>query len=29
LKLITPEFLGRKEVGEIPANEPEAAKEEE
>jgi small subunit ribosomal protein S3Ae len=26
LKLITPEFLGRKEVGEIPANEPEAAK---
>jgi small subunit ribosomal protein S3Ae len=26
LKLITPEFLGRKEVGEIPANEPEVAK---
>jgi small subunit ribosomal protein S3Ae len=26
LKLITPEFLGKKEVGEIPANEPEAAK---
>jgi small subunit ribosomal protein S3Ae len=26
LKLITPEFLGRKEVGEIPANELEAAK---
>jgi len=26
LKLVTPEFLGRKEVGEIPANEPEAAK---
>jgi small subunit ribosomal protein S3Ae len=27
LKLITPEFLGKKEVGEIPANEPEAARE--
>jgi small subunit ribosomal protein S3Ae len=27
LRLITPEFLGKKEVGEIPANEPEAAKE--
>ena len=26
LKLITPEFLGKKEVGEIPANEPEATK---
>jgi small subunit ribosomal protein S3Ae len=26
LKLITPEFLGKKELGEIPANEPEAAK---
>jgi len=26
LRLITPEFLGKKEVGEIPANEPEAAK---
>jgi len=26
LKLILPEFLGKKEVGEIPANEPEAAK---
>jgi len=26
LKLITPEFLGKREVGEIPANEPEAAK---
>ncbi len=26
LKLVTPEFLGRKEVGEIPANEIEAAK---
>ncbi len=26
LKLITPEFLGRKEVGEIPANEPENAR---
>jgi len=26
LKLITPEFLGKKEVGEIPVNEPETAK---
>jgi len=26
LKLILPEFLGKKEVGEIPANEPEATK---
>jgi small subunit ribosomal protein S3Ae len=26
LKLITPEFLGKKELGEIPVNEPEAAK---
>jgi small subunit ribosomal protein S3Ae len=26
LKLITPEFLGKKEVGEIPANEAEASK---
>jgi small subunit ribosomal protein S3Ae len=26
LKLITPEFLGKKELGEIPANEPEAAR---
>jgi small subunit ribosomal protein S3Ae len=25
LKLITPEFLGKKELGEIPSNEPEAA----
>ncbi len=26
LKLITPDFLGKKEIGEIPANEPDAAK---